>query len=174
MELLKASSRYSLATIQNCSDTVNAWMRLSYYNMCGTEKAMVLKTIYHRKSTKRPHHTNVVQNVEVYVCRKKFSSFVLIQTIYWIKELNWFPSVTTEINFCWPRLRNICQGMVFNYLSQFLYKDTETKWYNLCCSFLLRICGRSLLTISVINWVSWIAQKSVNTKPFNDVLDKKK
>ena len=31
---------------------------------------------------KRPRHTNVVQNVAIYVCRKKFPSFVLIQTLY--------------------------------------------------------------------------------------------
>ena len=31
----------------------------------------------------------------------------------------------TEINFCWPTLRNICHGMVFICLPQFLYKDTE-------------------------------------------------
>ena len=35
------------------------------------------------------------------------------------------PSVTTEINFCWPTLRNNCLGMVFNYLPQFLDKNTE-------------------------------------------------
>ena len=32
---------------------------------------------------------------------------------------------TTVINFCWPTWRNICHWMIFNYLPQFLYKDTE-------------------------------------------------
>ena len=45
-------------------------------------KTIVLITIYHGKSTKRPHHTNVAQNVTIFVCRKKFPSFVLIQTLY--------------------------------------------------------------------------------------------
>ena len=43
---------------------------------------MVLRTICHGKSAKRPHHTNVVQNVAIYVCQKKLPSFVLIQTPY--------------------------------------------------------------------------------------------
>ena len=29
-----------------------------------------------------PHHTNVAQNVAIYVCRKKFPSLVLIETLY--------------------------------------------------------------------------------------------
>ena len=31
---------------------------------------------------KRPHHTNVVENIAIYVCRKKSPSFLLIQTLY--------------------------------------------------------------------------------------------
>ena len=68
------------------------------------------------------------------------------------KGLSWFPSVATEINFCRPKLRNNCHGMFFNYLSQFLYKDTKQNWHVLYCRFfLLRTCGRPLLTISAIN-----------------------
>ena len=44
--------------------------------------SMVLIIIYHDKSTKRPHHTNMAQNVAIYVCWKKFPSFVLTQTLY--------------------------------------------------------------------------------------------
>ena len=29
---------------------------------------------------------------------------MLIQTLYLTKELNWFPDVATEINFCWPTI----------------------------------------------------------------------
>ena len=31
---------------------------------------------------KRPHDTNVVENIAIYVFRKKSPSFVLIQTLY--------------------------------------------------------------------------------------------
>ena len=38
-------------------------MRLSYQNMCGTQKTRVLITLYPAKSTKKPHNTNEVQNI---------------------------------------------------------------------------------------------------------------
>ena len=82
MELLKGTSKHCIKTIQNLSDTVNAWKRLIYQNMCGTYKSMVLITIYHGEFTKRPHHTNVAQNIAVYFCWKKFPSLGLIQTLY--------------------------------------------------------------------------------------------
>ena len=97
------------------------------------------------------NHTSVVQTLAIYICWEKFPSFVLIQTLSETKELDRFPRVTTEINFCWPKLRNDCHGMVFNYLPQYLYKEAAQNWHILCCSFLLRTCGRVLLTISVIN-----------------------
>ena len=62
-------------------------------------KTIVLITICHRKYTKRSHHANVFQNVAIFVW-----SFMLIQTLYLTKELNWFPDVATEINFCWPTI----------------------------------------------------------------------
>ena len=46
------------------------------------QNTMDLITIFHGKSTKRPHHTNVAKSVVIYVCQRKFPSFVLIQTIY--------------------------------------------------------------------------------------------
>ena len=66
----------------NLSNTVIAWMRWIYKNMCRTLNTMVLIRIYHGKSIKGPHHTNVVQNSAIYVCRKKFPVFVLIQALY--------------------------------------------------------------------------------------------
>ena len=101
------------------------YMNESYLSTNGWDlKTMVLTTIFHGKSTKRPHHNNVVQNVAIYVCWKTFPPFVLMQTLYWAKELNWLSSVATEINLCYPTLRTNCHCMVFNYLPQFLYKDT--------------------------------------------------
>ena len=58
---------------------------------------------------------------------------------------------TTRIVFCWLTLRNNCHAMVFNYLPQFFYKDTEQDWHILCCSFfgfflfLLRTCESAIL-----------------------------
>ena len=95
------------------------------------------------------------------VCRKTFSSFVLMQTIYETKERNWYPSVTAEIKFCWPTLSNNCHDIVFNYLSQFFYKETEQNDI-LCCSFLSRTCGRSLLTISPYTQIAMPATKLLN------------
>ena len=46
-------------------------------------------------------------------------------------------------------------SMVFNYLPQFLHKDTEENWYILCCNFLLKTCDRLLLAIFVTNYISW-------------------
>ena len=105
---------------------------------------MVLITIYHGKSPKRPHHTNVAQKVAIYICRKKFPSFVMIQTLYKTKELNWFPIIATEIIFFWPTLRSNCHGMLFTYLPQFLYKDTEQNWYIDILTYWVFAAGRYL------------------------------
>ena len=51
-------------------------------NETASSKHMVSITIYRSKPTKRPHHTNVAQNIPIYVYRKKFASFVLIQILY--------------------------------------------------------------------------------------------
>ena len=108
------------------------------------QKIMVLITIYHEKSPKKSHYTNVVPNFVIYVCRKNFLSFLLIQILYWTKGIKWFPSVTREIHFCWPTLRNNCHDMVFSYLLQSsIYKDTDQNWNVLCCSSLLIACGKA-------------------------------
>ena len=57
MELLKESSKYDITTIQNHDTNLSC------------------------ETTKRPHHINVVQNVAIYVCLKKFPLFTLIQTL---------------------------------------------------------------------------------------------
>ena len=71
-------------------------------------------------------------------------------------------SVATEIDFCWPTLKNNCYGLVFNCLPQFFYKDKEQNWLILCCSFLLRTCSRSLLTISITKFRGLDLRKSIN------------
>ena len=53
--------------------------------------------------------------------------------------------------------------MVFNYLSQFLYKDTEQNWRILRCIFLLRTCGGSFLSSSLlIKFHGLHSRKSIN------------
>ena len=120
----KGSLKHSTTIIQNVSDTANAWMRLSFQNMSGTEKTMVLITILweiHKKAW--PFQCGSKRCDQCLL--KKVPSFVLIQTRYSTKVLNLFSSVTTEINLC-KKLYGIVivlswyHCMVFNYLSQFL------------------------------------------------------
>ena len=141
MDLLKGSSNHGTTSIQNLSDTVYAWMRLSYQNMCGTWKTMVLITTYHEKSTKGLTIPMWLKTLRSLFVGKSFHHLCGSRHFTKKKELNWFPGVTTEINFYWPKLRNNRHGVVFNCLLQFLYKDTEQNWHILCCSFLLGTCG---------------------------------
>ena len=67
---------------------------------------MVLITIYHGKSTERPHHTNVVQNFAIYVCPDTLPN----------KRTELISKCRHRNNFFWPKLRDNCHGMVPNYL----------------------------------------------------------
>ena len=87
---------------------------------------MILITIYHGKSTKRPHHTNVAQNVVIYLCFKEKLSIICADPDTLLnKTTELIPSVATEINFYWTKLRDNRHGVVFNCLLQLLYKDVE-------------------------------------------------
>ena len=59
-------------------------------------------------------------------------------------------------------LANNCRGMVFNYLSQFLYKDTDQNWHILSCSFLWRTYGSCyLLFLLLIKFMDCIHENQL-------------
>ena len=151
-------------------------MKTSWQDVFKTFLQDALKTSWQEvlnKSWKRMTKMNVFVSVKTswrsledffWRCMTKANIVVLIKTLrslfvgksfhhlcgsrHFTKQ-NWFPSVATEINFYWPKLRNR-HGVVFSCLLQFLYKNTEQNWHILCSSFLLGTCGRPLLTISVV------------------------
>ena len=112
----------------------------NHWSLMFSNPHMVRKSI----CNKRIKNSNILKKhfrTFFHLCSKKFPSFVVIQTLYQTKELKWFQSVSTKINFCWPTLRNNSYGIVFNYLPQSLYKDKEKNWHILCCIYLLRTYG---------------------------------
>ena len=83
------ASSNSFVCYGNSEDEFETWynnhiesLRHREYNEWDWVIIMVLLPTFHEKSTKRPHNTNVVQNVATPIFWKKFPSFVLIQTLY--------------------------------------------------------------------------------------------
>ena len=68
MELLKESSKHGIITIQNRVGHVRDLKNHGFSNNLSSE--------IHKKASAQ--HTNVVQNVPIYFCQKKFRLFVLI------------------------------------------------------------------------------------------------
>ena len=72
---MKISSKHGTTTIQNLSDTTNAWM-LSKHVWNIKDHGLGINLWW--QIQKGLHHTSVGQNVAIYVCWKTFASFVLI------------------------------------------------------------------------------------------------
>ena len=84
---------------------------------------MVLKSMYHGRSLKKPYHTNVVKKVTKIVFPKHY-----LESGTLLKKRTALTSKCCHKNrFFLVNFKNNCGYMVFNNLAKFIYKDTDQK-----------------------------------------------
>ena len=95
----------------------------------------IYKYIYiYKKASPYTKYLQYMQKASPYQCGSKCCNLCLSEKLSIIcadpdtllnKRTELISKCRHRNKFCWPTLRNSCHGMVFIYLLQFLYKDTE-------------------------------------------------